>query len=344
MPKLPKELEAALLSLYGNYEKYYEAWQRAAEEAGEGALLTPPVFIVVCNNTNVSKLVFDWIAGWEQTIGEGDEAKTVGRPRQPEALQQRLVRPVDRPPQHHPHRLRAARVGRAAQPRVQEGRGARDRGVQGRVPPALPRARPRGDHRRGPAARGHEHGRQARAPRRADQVRGQRLDAHRGLGRQHGDARARHPRLLDAAALRAGRGPGAAPHHLRDRRGRHVPGRVRRGLRRAVLVHPGGAGDQHAGAAQEGDARAGAARARRPRAHLPAAHRLPLRARRREAARRVRRGAGMSLSTAEVPTKVEIDPLIGRDGDPHARPAQGAPRPGGRLPARQARLREVLLR
>ena len=74
MPKLPKELEAALLSLYGNYEKYFETWARAAEEAGKGSRLTPPVFIVVCNNTNVSKLVFDWIAGWEQTVGEGEDA------------------------------------------------------------------------------------------------------------------------------------------------------------------------------------------------------------------------------------------------------------------------------
>ena len=77
MPQLPKQLEAALLSLYGNYEKYYEAWRSAAEQAGEGSLLTPPVFIVVCNNTNVSKLVFDWIAGWEQTMGEGAEARSV---------------------------------------------------------------------------------------------------------------------------------------------------------------------------------------------------------------------------------------------------------------------------
>jgi type III restriction enzyme len=30
----------------------------------------PPVFIVVCNNTNVSKLVFDFIGGWEKRIGE----------------------------------------------------------------------------------------------------------------------------------------------------------------------------------------------------------------------------------------------------------------------------------
>jgi hypothetical protein len=28
----------------------------------------PPVFIVVCNNTNVSKLVFDYVAGWENTL------------------------------------------------------------------------------------------------------------------------------------------------------------------------------------------------------------------------------------------------------------------------------------
>jgi type III restriction enzyme len=74
MPKLPKELEAALISLYGNYEKYFETRTRAAEEAGEGSRLTPPVFIVECNNTNVSKLVFDWIAGWEQTVGEDDDA------------------------------------------------------------------------------------------------------------------------------------------------------------------------------------------------------------------------------------------------------------------------------
>lgn len=30
--------------------------------------MTPPVFIVVCNNTNVSKLVFDYIAGWEKRL------------------------------------------------------------------------------------------------------------------------------------------------------------------------------------------------------------------------------------------------------------------------------------
>ena len=28
----------------------------------------PPVFIVVCNNTATSKLVFEWISGWEREV------------------------------------------------------------------------------------------------------------------------------------------------------------------------------------------------------------------------------------------------------------------------------------
>jgi type III restriction enzyme len=67
-PKLPVELQGALLSLYGNYEKYYRLWEKNTDAHARG--LTPPVFIVVCNNTNVSKLVFDFIAGWEKQIGD----------------------------------------------------------------------------------------------------------------------------------------------------------------------------------------------------------------------------------------------------------------------------------
>lgn len=62
-PKLPKELEGALLTLYSNYEKSYQQWSENTEAIAKG--LTPPVFIVVCNNTSVSKMVFDWIAGWD---------------------------------------------------------------------------------------------------------------------------------------------------------------------------------------------------------------------------------------------------------------------------------------
>jgi type III restriction enzyme len=67
-PKLPAELQGALHSLYGNYEKYYRLWEKNAEARARG--ITPPVFIVVCNNTNVSKLVFDYVSGWEKQIGD----------------------------------------------------------------------------------------------------------------------------------------------------------------------------------------------------------------------------------------------------------------------------------
>ena len=65
-PNLPAELQGALHCLYGNYEKYYRLWENSAEARAKG--VTPPVFIVVCNNTNVSKLVFDYIAGWEKPV------------------------------------------------------------------------------------------------------------------------------------------------------------------------------------------------------------------------------------------------------------------------------------
>ena len=67
-PQLPLELQGALLSLYGNYEKYYRLWEQNTDARARG--ITPPVFIVVCNNTNVSKLVLDFIAGWERPIGK----------------------------------------------------------------------------------------------------------------------------------------------------------------------------------------------------------------------------------------------------------------------------------
>jgi type III restriction enzyme len=63
----PKELEGALRSLQRSYEKAFAHWEKELEQYGE----TPPVFIVVCPNTVVSKLVYDWIAG--ETIVEDDE-------------------------------------------------------------------------------------------------------------------------------------------------------------------------------------------------------------------------------------------------------------------------------
>ena len=74
-PRLPPELEGALHSLYSNYEEYYHLWDQDLQSKESGR--TPPVFIVVCNNTNVSKLVFDYIAGWEKQI-EGQTVVAAG--------------------------------------------------------------------------------------------------------------------------------------------------------------------------------------------------------------------------------------------------------------------------
>jgi type III restriction enzyme len=69
--ELPKELEGALISLYGHYRQSFDAWH--ASSSG-----TPPVFIVVCQNTSISKLVFDWVAGWEKTAADGGTALVSG--------------------------------------------------------------------------------------------------------------------------------------------------------------------------------------------------------------------------------------------------------------------------
>jgi type III restriction enzyme len=63
----PVVLEGAMRSLYRSYEQSHGAFE--AELAGLGE--PPPVMIVVCPNTVVSKLVFDWIAGREFEKSDG---------------------------------------------------------------------------------------------------------------------------------------------------------------------------------------------------------------------------------------------------------------------------------
>ncbi len=64
---VPEELEGALRSLYRSYERAFERYERELAPAGE----PPPVLIVVCPNTIVSKLVYDWIAGVEVEAPDG---------------------------------------------------------------------------------------------------------------------------------------------------------------------------------------------------------------------------------------------------------------------------------
>lgn len=58
---IPGVLQGALESLYSSYEKAYTDWEARLQPLGE----PPPVMIVVTPNTFVSKLVYEWIAGYE---------------------------------------------------------------------------------------------------------------------------------------------------------------------------------------------------------------------------------------------------------------------------------------
>ena len=60
---LPLELQTALDALYGHYAQTYELWQ-------VHDIPVPPCFIVVCNNTSTSKLVYDYIAGFQRDNGD----------------------------------------------------------------------------------------------------------------------------------------------------------------------------------------------------------------------------------------------------------------------------------
>ena len=70
--RLPVRLQTALDALYGHYESVYQEW----EEAG---IPVPPCFIVVCNNTSTSKLVYDYISGFTREDEDGGSTTVPGR-------------------------------------------------------------------------------------------------------------------------------------------------------------------------------------------------------------------------------------------------------------------------
>ena len=69
---LPTRLQTALQALYGHYEKTFALWEQAK-------IAVPPCFIVVCNNTSTSKLVYDYISGFRPLNADGTEGFQQGR-------------------------------------------------------------------------------------------------------------------------------------------------------------------------------------------------------------------------------------------------------------------------
>ncbi len=69
-PQLPALLRTALEQFYRHYEAY-DRGLREQGERGRDLLSSPPVFIVVCSNTQVSKEVFKQVAGYTTADEEG---------------------------------------------------------------------------------------------------------------------------------------------------------------------------------------------------------------------------------------------------------------------------------
>ena len=70
--KLPTRLQTALQALYGHYEKTFKLWE-------DEAIKVPPCFIIVCQNTASSKLVYDFISGFHRKNEDGTTTLENGR-------------------------------------------------------------------------------------------------------------------------------------------------------------------------------------------------------------------------------------------------------------------------
>ena len=70
--KLPTRLQTALQALYGHYEKTFRLWQ-------DSGIRVPPCFIIVCQNTAISKLVYDFISGFHRKNEDGTTTLENGR-------------------------------------------------------------------------------------------------------------------------------------------------------------------------------------------------------------------------------------------------------------------------
>jgi type III restriction enzyme len=70
--KLPTRLQTAIEALYGHYEKTFELWQASG-------ITVPPCFIFVCQNTAISKLVYDFVSGFFRKQEDGTSALENGR-------------------------------------------------------------------------------------------------------------------------------------------------------------------------------------------------------------------------------------------------------------------------
>ena len=153
---MPAELEGALRSLYRSYERSFEHWQTelaAARRAAAGVHRGLPQHGRVQARVRLDR---------RAPTSTARDGRSRHRPGQPRPVQQR----VEGEPLRHARAtilVDSAQLesGEAIKTDFQQGRRRGDRRVQGTSTAAATRAPTPTAHRRGPAARGHEHRRQA---------------------------------------------------------------------------------------------------------------------------------------------------------------------------------------
>ena len=69
---IPPQLQTALEALYGHYKTTFDLWVKSG-------IRVPPCFIVVCNNTATSKIVYDYISGFHRENEDGSTTLEWGR-------------------------------------------------------------------------------------------------------------------------------------------------------------------------------------------------------------------------------------------------------------------------
>jgi type III restriction enzyme len=88
--KLPIRLQTALEALYGHYEKTFDLWE-------DKGIKVPPCFIIVCQNTAISKLVYDFISGFHRKNPDGTTTLQNGRHRLFRNFDETTGNPLPRP-------------------------------------------------------------------------------------------------------------------------------------------------------------------------------------------------------------------------------------------------------
>ena len=83
-------MQTALEALYGHYEKTFDLWE-------DKRIKVPPCFIIVCQNTAISKLVYDFISGFHRKNPDGTTTLQNGRHRLFRNFDETTGNPLPRP-------------------------------------------------------------------------------------------------------------------------------------------------------------------------------------------------------------------------------------------------------